>query len=421
MKSEIRNPKSEIHPLRVMYIARAPFISGAERALVSMLRHLDRARVEPALLVGHETALVDEARRLQIPVAVTPLARREKAGVFLWWRSLRQVGRAIRDFDPHILHANDVPSCQALSVIGGQRKIPRVVHVRWGITASDLAWWACGAGGAECLLCISQWVKSELGSVGATVLAKSRIEVLADAVDWPALLPLPWGEGWGEGSHEVDTASESTLTDDHSSSHPQEFFHVPSPQPSPQGRGGRKTLGFAGQLIESKGLDLVIQAMAKLPASARPRLLVAGEDTQTQGAYKTQLQMLAEQHGVTNDIKWLGFLADVSQLYQQVDVVVCPSRVEPLGLVPLEAAKWSLPTLANRVGGLAETIVEDETGWLIEPTVEAWATVLARLSDTAALRSMGQAARERTCRLYNPMNYTSRLLQLYHDLLIGEK
>lgn len=42
---------------RVLYIARAPFVSGAERALESMLRHLNRDQVQAGVILGHDTAL----------------------------------------------------------------------------------------------------------------------------------------------------------------------------------------------------------------------------------------------------------------------------------------------------------------------------------------------------------------------------
>ena len=127
----------------------------------------------------------------------------------------------------------------------------------------------------------------------------------------------------------------------------------------------KTTLGFAGQLIESKGLDLVIEAIGLMPPDRRPHLIIAGEDTQTAGAYRKKLEALAERDRVSDQITWLGFVDDVSQLYTQVNAVVCPSRVEPLGLVPLEAARFKIPAFANRVGGLAETVIDGQTGYLV--------------------------------------------------------
>ena len=58
-------------------------------------------------------------------------------------------------------------------------------------------------------------------------------------------------------------------------------------------------------------------------------------------------------------------------------------------------ARFAVPTLANRVGGLAETIQDGVTGVLVEPTVAAWAEALRVVEDQAGLSRMGAAARER--------------------------
>lgn len=369
-------PTHDRRPLRVLYFARAPFISGAERALISMLRHLDPARIHPALVLGCQTPFVDQARALGIDVSVAPMPKRSRFHMPSWWQSLRAMTREIEHFAPDVVHANDVPSCQAMSVAAGRLAIPRVVHVRWVISATAAAWWArCGA---ERLICISQWMRQQLGSTRGTPLESAQTSVLPDAVDWPAQAP--------------DQAVLPSL----STSGP--------------------VLGFAGQLIESKGLDLVIEAMGQLPSSDQPQLIVAGRDTQTGGAYQQHLARLAQRCDVTGRIRWLGFLDDITHLYEQVTVMVCPSRTEPLGLVPLEAAQYALPTIASRTGGLAETIEDGVTGVLVEPSVRAWTHAIAATRNAHVMAQMGRAAHDRTKRLYAPKVYQQRLTSLYDEL-----
>ncbi len=363
-------------PVRVLYFARAPFVSGAERALLSMLRHLDRGRFLPGVVLGCDSALRAEVQALNVPVWIAPMPRRDWRQALAWWRSVRLMRRIARDWRAEILHANDVPSCQAMSVVGGQLGLPRVTHVRWGIAAGDMGWWA--RGGCEAVICISDWVCRELGDVTGTPLREAKIEVIHDAVDWPA--------------------------------------ESPSASPTHREPHEALTLGFSGQLIESKGLELVIRAMGLLDASQRPRLLVAGKDTQTGGAYQRHLETLASECGVAGNIDWLGFLPRVEELYQRIDAVVCPSLLEPLGLVPLEAAAFHVPALANNLGGFRETIRDGETGLLVEPTPVAWAGAIVRLDDAASRRGMGQAAHDHIRAAFSPMKYQQRLASLYDGL-----
>ncbi len=367
---------SSSQPLRVLYLARAPFISGAERALLSTLRHLDRNRICPAVVLGCDSPLADQVRAMDVPVWIVPMAKRELGPVALWrWsQSLRGLRRIARQWRAEVLHANDVPSCQAMSVVGRELGLPRVVHVRWGISAKEMGWWA--RAGCERIVCISRWVRGELGSLAGTPLGDAKVEVIHDCVDWPADPPRM-----------IDGPEHHGLV-----------------------------LGFSGQLIESKGLDLVIRAIGQLPSTARPRLLVAGKDTQSGGAYQRQLETLADECGVTTCIDWLGFLPDVSGLYQRIDAVVCPSRLEPLGLVPLEAGAYRLPAIANNLGGFRETIVQGRTGLLVEPTPEAWAGAMAAMSDAQARRAMGRAAYDHIGAAFGPMKYQERLASLYDGL-----
>ena len=364
--------------MRVLYIARAPFVSGAERAMMSMLSHLDRTRIEPHLALGHETELVEQARALNIPVTIMAVPKRSRTTMLSWWRSLWRLRKLVTQFQPDVMHANDVPSCQAMSVIGAKMNVPRVVHVRWVITAESAGWWA--RDGAERMICISDWVRSELGDVSATPLKGTKLEVMADAVDWPALESEQGGDG-------------------------------ASPRAA-----GELTLGFTGQLIESKGLDLVIVAMSRLPVDQRPRLLVAGDDTQSGGIYLGKLKSLAQQCGVADRIEWLGFLKDVTTLHQRVDAMVCPSRIEPLGLVPLEAARYRVPAIANHVGGLAETIEHGVTGWLVDGGADGWMQALSKAQDRALLEQWGKAAHQHTKLHYSPAVYQRRLMAVYESL-----
>lgn len=361
---------------RVLYVSRAPFISGAERALLSMLRGLDRRQISPLVVLGRGGEMVRLVERLGIQTEVIAMPKRSRAGALGWWRSLRRMRKVMADFNPDLVHANDVPSSQAMSVAAAERGVRRVMHVRWGIGAGDAQWWC--RGGAEGVVCISDWVRGEFGAPASTDFRESLVEVIPDAVDWPADI----------GPRDI-SASEW------------------------EGVNGEAAIGFAGQVIESKGIDLIIEALALIDPARRPRFRVAGEDTQTRGAYLAQLKQLAEKRGVSPWIEWLGFLPDVTELYRKVRAVVCPSRVEPLGLVPLESARYALAALANNVGGFRETIVHGETGWLVDPTPEAWAKALRVVWDANACRAAGLAAHARTRDQHNPALYRERLAAFY--------
>lgn len=357
--------------MRVLFFSRAPFVSGAERALMTMLRGLDRSRVEPAVIVGTEE-LSSPLRNANVPYWIVPFVKREFASAWAWWRSLNAMRAVVREFQPDIVHSNDVPSCQAMSLIAGKLGIPRVIHVRWPVDSTGVRWWA--RGGAEQAICISRWIAGELGE------ATPGCSITVDPD------PITWTDAPG-----VSLAGERT--------------------------GDELVLGFAGQLIRVKGLEILMRALATLGDSRRFRLFIAGEDRQTGGAYQAELQKLAAELGIADRIEWLGFLPNVDELYRRVDAVVCPSLVEPLGLVPLEAARFSLPALVSNVGGFPETVEHGVTGWLAPPTVEGWRETLKSLPAADVLREIGETAHRRIRRSHDLQAYCERLVSRYETLL----
>src|SRR5262249_40258806 len=137
------------------------------------------------------------ARSLEVPTRVIPMPRRGLRLWAAWWRSRRAIERESDRFQPHIVHANEVMSCPAMSKTAGMRGIPLVVHVRWPVEAAAMCWWA--GGGCGRIGCVSSWLRDQLGDRVGTPLAEARVRVLFDPYTWTAL-----AEQRPEGRHEHD-------------------------------------------------------------------------------------------------------------------------------------------------------------------------------------------------------------------------
>ena len=119
---------------------------------------------------------------------------------------------------------------------------------------------------------------------------------------------------------------------------------------------------YVGRISKEKGLNFVIQALAKLPTV---ELRIAGA-----GPFAADCRLLAESLNVADRIVWLGHLRwgkDLFHQYREADALIVPSLTEGLPQVAVEAQCHSLPVVASEVGGLPEIISSGDNGILFSP------------------------------------------------------
>lgn len=119
------------------------------------------------------------------------------------------------------------------------------------------------------------------------------------------------------------------------------------------------TVVSVGNLVELKGHDLTIEAVAAIPGAT---LLIAGG-----GPLRDALQARIDALGVGDRIRLLGEVPhkDLPVLYSAADVSVLMSEREGWANVLLESMACGTPVIATRVGGNAEAITRPEAGFLL--------------------------------------------------------
>lgn len=220
---------------------------------------------------------------------------------------------------------------------------------------------------------------------------------------------------------------------------------VPTGGSSAAGAHLDKAILFVGRLSPEKGLHDLIQAFhlvlvhhpdARLllvggPTSAPLDYLVGLSDepyvqslkrfypptpdpTGVDRYYSTLLELAGKEVG--HRIVFAGHLphAEIAVHYEQAAILVNPSLSESFGIAPVEAMMRGVPVVATRVGGMHDTVVDGETGILVEPArPEALATALIELLDDPKKRHrMGAAGFTRAHTRFTWPVTASRFLQL---------
>jgi len=174
-------------------------------------------------------------------------------------------------------------------------------------------------------------------------------------------------------------------------------------------------LGTAGRLAEQKGQIDLLRALppirAALPGAC---LLIAGE-----GPLRGALEEEARRLGLGEAVRFLGHRKDILSVLKSLDLFVLPSLWEGLPQALLEAMALSLPVVATRCVGVAETVTDGATGRLVPPQdPEAIArAAIEVLRDPTLGRRLGEAGRRVVLERHAQDKVAARVDRLYRDIL----
>ena len=172
-------------------------------------------------------------------------------------------------------------------------------------------------------------------------------------------------------------------------------------------------LGTAARLDEAKGLTYLLQAFAKLEG-ANLRLVIAGN-----GELEASLKQEAQELGISDRVIFTGYLDDLPNLMQLFDIFVLPSLQEPFGLVCAEAMSQSKPVVVTRVGGLAEQVINEQTGFIVMPRdPDGLATKLQELiNDRDLCDRFAKGGYSRYRQLFSNEIMLEKTAQLYDQMI----
>jgi glycogen(starch) synthase len=369
--------------------AYAPAVGGVE-VLTQLLAHrlIATGHTVEVWTIRHPPQLpaVDAidgitVRRFSLPLPVAEIGKAVRFGPDAVG-ALRDIGRATRAFSPDVLHvqcfsANGIYA-SAISLL---LRIPLVVSLQGETVMDDHDIY-------ERSMSLRVGLRAGL-RVAHTVTACSQF-VLNDAVYRFGLAP---GTG-------VVVPNGVELRD-----------AVPATElPLPFQR-----FVFAlGRAVEKKGFDLLIEAFARIANQHADVGLVIGGD----GAAWEGLVRRARELGMADRVALPGMLSRSQVVWAMHHAVlfVLPSRVEPFGIVVLEALEAGQPVVVSSRGGASEIVRDGNEGLVVDPLdPAALASAISRLLDDSSLRKRLSAAGRSRARDFAWETITDRYVALYRE------
>ena len=369
--------------MKVCITSWAPFVAGAEVAAERLALGLAEAGHRVLMIVGTDGDALIRFRDAGIRCQYVPQRFTDKLKWLQYRNSRARMQQILRDEQPDLVHSNDLPTHQLTSDAARRLGIPRICHHRWIFDRGAIDW--MNKFGAQRHLFVSDALMTMLCDASPSLAAAPR-SVVYDG------LPIP---------------------------------QMPGPAERPKAKAAlgldpqRCCVLFAGQIIERKGVADLLHAWDRLAPQTRQsaQLVVVGDDLEQGGAYRAQMQQLAESLG--HPVHFAGFQRNVPRWLTAADLVLVPSHAEPLGNATLEAMAHGRAVIGSRVGGIPEMIDDGRSGLLIPPhSPEALAAAITRLvADSLWCDSLGAEARRQCQQRFSLQAHVESVTAEYHLVL----
>lgn len=176
-------------------------------------------------------------------------------------------------------------------------------------------------------------------------------------------------------------------------------------------------VGQVSKLWEGKGHEDIIDACPIIFEEVPDlKIFFVGD-----GPIRKKLEEIVYKNGLQGRIVFLGHCDNIAEVTSALDIAVLASHFEGMGRVLLEAMAAGLPIVATRVGGIPDLVVDQETGFLVEPhNPEQLAQSILRLASDLELRKrMGNSGRQRVDSRFSATTMLKQIDSVYQEVLFG--
>lgn len=362
-------PLNGNHPIRVLHINNSADIYGASRNLLRYLRHVDRKRIQPLVLLPEDGILRKLFEAEGIEVIIHPRLSVITRRAFHSWRlllfflnypvSVFYLWRLIRQRKIAVVHTNTGVMVSP-AMAAWLARVPHVWHIRDWFQEFHRIW------------PVYSWY---IKRFSATVIAVSN--AIADQFQ-PRGRMMIVHDGL---ALEEFTVSKESLR--------REFR-------SAYGLGNDFVVGCVGRIkLVRKGQEVLIQATAVLKDRGYfVRAVIVGAPFQGNEPHLEEMKTMARQLGVSDRVLFTGELEDSRAAYAAIDMLALTSaQPEPFGTVVMESMAMGVPVVATNIGGSLDQVVDGETGFLVPPaSPAALADAIEKLMQNPELRQQMSAA-----------------------------
>jgi glycosyltransferase involved in cell wall biosynthesis len=379
--------------ITILFIHQSAELYGSDKTLLLLLQRLDKSKFSPVVILPSEGLLKVELEKENIKVVIAPVLKlyRKMFSPKNMIAFAKEYKQAIVLLDKlHKQYKFDLIYSNTLAVLLGmiyakKRKIKHLWHVHEIIVHPNL---------------IAKTFPKLLNSYADIVVCNSNAtkKNIVDRI------------------HQL----ENKTTVIHNGIEPINFEVENSKKEDFGFKKEDIIITLVGRISRLKGHKWLLNTFFNhLKANDKIKVLFVGSPVVGQEYYLEEIEQLIISNNIQDKVTILPFTANLNLIWNITDIAVMPStEAESFGLVALEAMLAKKPVIGSNHGGLTEIIINNETGFLIEPNDEiAFSKALLQLIENDEMRkTFGEKGHTRAIESFSIEKYVQRFEEVFSQI-----
>lgn len=370
---------------KILFIHQSAELYGSDKTLLIFLKNCSNKNIFPVVIIPSEGLLKKELEDIGVLVYVIPVLKLYRdlfkvknlinfaKDFFISIRELRKLNKKY-NFD--LIYSNTLAVLLG-SVFSKLYNIKHVWHVHEIIEKPKIIAWIYPKllyYTANCVICNSKATAKNLTSRQKKL--SKKISIVYNGID--LTVKPPKSETKRLGFKESDTV-----------------------------------LGVIGRISKLKGHLWLLKTFNQyFKEKTDLKLLIVGSPVPNQENYLIEVKKFISKNNLSNNVKILPFTKDLNNVWKTLDILIVPSiEKESFGMVALEAMLNKKPVIASNHGGLKEIVVNNVTGYLVEPlnNFELQKCINKLVQKPAERLEMSEKGHQRALKFFSNEEYVNNI------------